>query len=358
MSGDDLEDKGPLRQETVDAIKDQVLHGVGYKRPPKHSQFQPGQSGNPKGRPRGAVPDLSLAEQPALEAVLKGSRKQIKIRESDRVSEMSMRDVIIQSIFKSAATGNARSQGLALDVIRQAEQKHAQEVQEKSAFWSHYKEVMSARLQDAAAKGEPAPHMLPHPDDIAIDALDGPKFLGPVDEEGEAKIKETIALCETLILQDVLDERSKRRNGEPARDSGGSLLMYCALQASIPPRLRLTHTHVNLRTLKYHAWPMRRLLKEVFQAWQRIGKPKPRGWVMPGQSVIAEKLALSIELITAMVSGRIDANALARGEPDDATLDILDKHGIRFVQDGPAERNSEHKTSALDEASLSARGSS
>ena len=26
---------------------------VGYKKPPKSTQFQPGQSGNPKGRPKG-----------------------------------------------------------------------------------------------------------------------------------------------------------------------------------------------------------------------------------------------------------------------------------------------------------------
>ena len=26
---------------------------VGYKTPPKNTQFQPGQSGNPKGRPKG-----------------------------------------------------------------------------------------------------------------------------------------------------------------------------------------------------------------------------------------------------------------------------------------------------------------
>jgi Family of unknown function (DUF5681) len=28
---------------------------VGYKRPPKHAQFRPGQSGNPKGRPKAAA---------------------------------------------------------------------------------------------------------------------------------------------------------------------------------------------------------------------------------------------------------------------------------------------------------------
>jgi hypothetical protein len=29
-------------------------YGVGYGKPPKASQFSPGQSGNPKGRPKGA----------------------------------------------------------------------------------------------------------------------------------------------------------------------------------------------------------------------------------------------------------------------------------------------------------------
>jgi hypothetical protein len=342
MSGDDPKDKDPLRPKTAEAIRDTLLNGVGYKHPPKHSQFQPGRSGNPKGPPRAAAPDLSLAEQPTLDAMLRAAQKLVRVREGERTLEVPLREALARSIVTSAINGNPRAQGLAVDLFRQAEQKHAQEIQEQNAFWLHYKEVMSARLADAAAKGEPAPLMLPHPDDIVIDPLNGPRFLGPLEEEGEAALNETLALCETLIMQDVLDERSTQRlNGEPVTEPGGALLMYYALQGSVPPRLRLSEIQATIRRMKYDAWPMRRLLKEVFQSWQRIGKPKPRGWVTPEQSIIAKKLLVSSDLITSMVSGHIDANALARGEPDDATLDILDKHGIRFVPDNPAERHSE-----------------
>ena len=68
-----------------DKTSDSSLEGsdyeVGYCRPPKHTQFQPGQSGNRKGRPK-RVPTI-------LEDIYKVLRQRISIREGDRTTTVS-----------------------------------------------------------------------------------------------------------------------------------------------------------------------------------------------------------------------------------------------------------------------------
>jgi len=49
----------PLSEELVNQIKEEILFGTGYRKPPKETQFRKGQSGNPAGRPK--RPDLASA---------------------------------------------------------------------------------------------------------------------------------------------------------------------------------------------------------------------------------------------------------------------------------------------------------
>ena len=69
----------------------------GYKRPPKSGQFRAGQSGNPRGRPKGA---RNLKSD--LDKIL---RKRIRIRENGETREISRQEAILLSLFNKAMQG-------------------------------------------------------------------------------------------------------------------------------------------------------------------------------------------------------------------------------------------------------------
>ena len=74
---------------------------VGYKHPPREHQFQPGQSGNPAGRPKG---------QRSLQADLRKELASLtSFRDGDRLIEISKQEVLIKKLVASAMDGDPRA---------------------------------------------------------------------------------------------------------------------------------------------------------------------------------------------------------------------------------------------------------
>lgn len=71
---------------------------VGYRRPPKQHQFKPGQSGNPKGRPKGAP---TLQELMAKEAT-----KHVKLKQGDKVIVVPKLEALTRRVFNTALEGD------------------------------------------------------------------------------------------------------------------------------------------------------------------------------------------------------------------------------------------------------------
>lgn len=74
---------------------------VGYKQPPTHLQFQPGQSGNPNGRPKGTRNFKSDLRDELSET--------ISFREGNREVSISKQRALIKRLVAAAIEGNARS---------------------------------------------------------------------------------------------------------------------------------------------------------------------------------------------------------------------------------------------------------
>jgi len=73
---------------------------IGYGKPPKHSRFKPGQSGNPRGRPR---------KNRSIEAMIKRELDlTIPITEGGRELRISKREAIVKQFVNRAIKGDAK----------------------------------------------------------------------------------------------------------------------------------------------------------------------------------------------------------------------------------------------------------
>jgi hypothetical protein len=77
-------------------------YAVGYGRPPAHTRFRPGASGNPKGRPKGGM---------ALKALVRTMMtEKVPIRTGAGVIKMARVQVLLHRVFELALKGDSRAQ--------------------------------------------------------------------------------------------------------------------------------------------------------------------------------------------------------------------------------------------------------
>ena len=82
---------------------------VGYRKPPKSSQFKKGRSGNPKGRPKGS---RNLATD--LKAELEGK---IVVRESGAQRRLTKQQVLLKTLMARALQGDMKAATAILNMV-------------------------------------------------------------------------------------------------------------------------------------------------------------------------------------------------------------------------------------------------
>ena len=91
---------------------------VGYGHPPEAHRFTPGQSGNPRGRPKGATSRTPAQPPDRLTQIVRDeASRQISVRDGDRTVTLSMAQVIIHRLAVAAAKGDPRAQRLFIEML-------------------------------------------------------------------------------------------------------------------------------------------------------------------------------------------------------------------------------------------------
>jgi hypothetical protein len=90
--------------------KDKSDYSVGYKKPPLHTQFKPGESGNRKGRPKqGAT---------FADVITKQLRKKVTVSTGNTVRKIPLLEAIAMKHVSKAVSGDPKSTAIVLDSLK------------------------------------------------------------------------------------------------------------------------------------------------------------------------------------------------------------------------------------------------
>lgn len=173
-------------------------YDVGRGKPPEHSRFKPGQSGNPQGRPKRARGKhqqlLEAMDQPTREIFIAEMYREITITSGREEVTMPTIQMITRRMAKSAAEGGQQAQRTAIMLQLELEREEATNYAALVKVYREVKEQGGELFAWCRERALQEPDILPHPDDIIIDEQSQRiEILGPSTPEQKATLDKFLA---------------------------------------------------------------------------------------------------------------------------------------------------------------------
>jgi hypothetical protein len=189
---------------------------VGYGKPPAHSRFQKGQSGNPQGRKKGSknrIPDMKEERFKAI--ILDEAYREIDVREGDNRVTLPVIRAAVRTLANKGLKGETRSLKNFMELVGLVEQERNETWREYLKTMIDYKYDWDQELDRRKRLGItdlPEPEL--HPDDVIIDLRSGDaRIAGPMTKE-EVDLWER-GREEVIDLAELIEFLEGRRREDP-----------------------------------------------------------------------------------------------------------------------------------------------
>jgi hypothetical protein len=94
---------------------------IGYRRPPKTKQFKKGESGNPKGRPRGSRNMSTMLDKELAQTIV--------VTENGRRKKLSRLEAVVKRLVAGALQGELKALLALVEVLRRTGRLEQQEAE-------------------------------------------------------------------------------------------------------------------------------------------------------------------------------------------------------------------------------------
>ena len=165
-------------------------YAVGYGKPPVETRFRTGESGNPRGRPKGAKNKIPrLNEERLKNIILEEAYRTIKVRDGEKSVTVPIAQAVVRSLAVNAAKGQHRAQRLFAELLSATETANKRLHDEWLQTAIEYKTEWERELERRKRHGIEAPDPIPHPDDIEINVATGEVIVkGPFTREEKERL--------------------------------------------------------------------------------------------------------------------------------------------------------------------------